>query len=367
MFVVSNSSFAQINNELLEQNWSITDSTEEQVMVAVESRNFFKNNEYFGDLITGYTFMGTQLSTQLAYQASQHIRLQGGVYMLSDFGNNTLRKVSPILTLKMQKNGYSVLFGALEGNVSHRLIEPLLNYERYITHNIENGLQVKVDRKRIWSDTWLNWEVMQYLNSNYQEQFSVGHSSLIHCLDNATFKLDLPIQALVTHRGGQIDTINTPLETVANLAIGVSASVEINSFIKRVKTQNYYTIYKDLSPTKLINYNNGNGLFLNMEAITRNGFAASVGYWQGYQYVASRGGYLYQSIASEYGKRNVVQSNRQLLLFRLLYQMPILKGLSADVRFEPYYDIGNSLFEYSYAVYLSYKKDFGIVNLTKRK
>lgn len=359
--------YAQINNELLEQKWVLEDSMQEQVSLAVESRSFFKNNEYFGDLISGYTLMGSQLSAQLAYQAGKHIRLQGGVYMVSDFGNNSLRKVSPVFTLKMQKNGYSVLFGTLEGNLSHRLIEPLYNYERYITHNIENGFQIKVDRKRIWSDTWLNWEVMQYLNSNYQEQFSVGHSSQIHLVDNGKFKLDVPVQALITHRGGQIDTVSTPLESIANAAIGISVSVELNSFIKRIHTQNYYTLYRNISPTKLINYSQGDGLFLNVEAATKNGFVASLGYWTGYQYYAGRGGFLYQSIASEYGKKGTVQPNRQIAFLRLLYQKPVYKGLSVDVRFEPYYDLGNSLFEYSYSLYFTYKRDFGIVNLMKRK
>lgn len=367
LFFMSMNVYAQINNELLEQHITIADSNAEQISLSVENRNFFKNNEYFGDLVTGYTLMGTQLSAQLAYQAGEHIRLQGGVYMVSDFGNNTIRKISPVITLKMQKNGYSLLFGSLEGNVSHRLIEPMLNYERYITHNIENGVQIKIDRKRIWSDTWMNWEVMQYLNSNFQEQFSVGHSSQIHLIDNDKFKLDLPIQALITHRGGQIDTVNTPLESIANAAIGISASVELNSFIKRIQTQNYYTIYRNISPTKLIHYSQGDGLFLNVEATTKNGFGASLGYWKGYQYYAGRGGFLYQSIASEYGKQGVVEPNRQIAFLRLLYQKPIYKGLSVDVRFEPYYDLGNSLFEYSYSLYLTYKQDFGIVNLMKRK
>jgi hypothetical protein len=38
-----------------------------------------------------------------------------------------------------------------------------------------------------------------------------------------------------------------------------------------------------------------------------------------------------------------------------------------DIRFEPYYDLGNQLFEYSYSIYLTYKKDFSLINLMKRK
>lgn len=358
---------AQIDNTLLEQSISIKDSTSDQVSLAVESRSFFKNNEYFGKLTTGYTLMGTQLATQLAYQPSPFVRLQGGVYLLSDFGNNSLRKVSPIFTLKMQKNGYSLLFGTLEGNLSHRLIEPLYNYERYTTNQVENGVQIKVDKANWWSDTWMNWEVMQYLQSSYQEQFSAGHSTQLKLVSTPKFKFTIPIQFLFTHKGGQIDTVNSPLETIVNAAVGFSAVYQSSSFIKQIGTHNYYTIYKDLSPTKMRNYQGGNGVFINAEALARNGMGVSIGYWSGFQYYAGRGGFLYQSLASDYGLRGYQEQRRNLAFFRALYQKNIYHGLSVDFRFEPYYDISNSLFEYSYSLYLTYKNDFKIINLKNRK
>ena len=359
--------YAQIDNRLLESHIEISDSNEEKIMLSIENRNFLKNNEYFGKIATGYTMMGTQLSTQMAYQAGKHVRLQGGVFLLSDFGNNTLRRVSPLLSLKMQKNGYSFLFGTLEGNFSHRLIEPIYNYERYVFHPIENGLQIKIDRPKLWSDTWINWEVMQYLNSNYQEQFSAGHSTRIKLIQKEKINLTLPVQGLVTHRGGQIDTIGLPLETMANVAVGFTLSYKPNQWIKEINTENYFTLYRNLSPTKTTAFSAGQGFLLNMTAITRYDIAASVGYWQGDQYISSRGGFLFRSVASEYGQQGYIDQTRSLLFFRLLYQKPIQKGLSVDVRFEPYYDLGNQLFEYSYSIYLTYKKDFSLINLMKRK
>ncbi len=143
--------FAQINNEGLEQSIQIIDSNESKVMLAVETQNFFKNNEYFHDISTGYTLMGTQWKTSIAYQISPYIRIQGGVFLQQDFGHKPFKLVQPIFSLKASKNGYSLLFGSLESNLSHRLLDPILSYERNILSPIENGIQLKVDRKNIWS------------------------------------------------------------------------------------------------------------------------------------------------------------------------------------------------------------------------
>jgi len=358
---------AQVNNSLLEYQTVISDSTEERVMLSMESRSFFRNNEYFGQIATGYTLMGTQLIPQLAYQAGKHIRLQGGVFLQSDFGNQNLRQTSPVLTLKMQKNGYSFLFGTLEGNLSHRLLEPLYNYERYMQQPLENGLQIKVDKPRIWSDTWLNWEVMQYLGSPYQERFSAGHSSVFTLVNQPQLKVRIPVQGLVTHRGGQIDTVSTPLETLLNASAGFSLSWYPGGFFRELRTDNYAVLYRDLSPSKQTTFTSGGGFYLNATAVSRYDVSAMLAYWKGNTYYSGRGAYLFQSIASSYGTKGFVQRDRSLLFLRLLYQKPVYKGLSVDVRFEPYYDLGSSLFEYSYALFLTYKRDFELFNLSKRK
>ncbi|MBL7764741.1 MAG: hypothetical protein JNJ58_01505 [Chitinophagaceae bacterium] len=358
---------SQINNQLLNAEIDVHDSLKGSVLLSVENKNFLRNNEYFGNIATGYTLFGTQLALQTAYVPHENVRIQGGIFLLSDFGNPALRQVSPMLTLKLQKKGYSFLFGTLEGNLSHRLIEPLFNYERYISHPIENGLQFKINHDKLWSDTWLNWEVMQYYQSDFQEQFTAGHSTSIQLFGNDHMSLHLPLQGIITHRGGQIDTLQAPLQTMANGAIGLVFSYRSQGFIRELKTENYYSMYKDLSPVKQNPYNQGDGIYLNVSVKSRQDVLLSAGYWQGKTFMASRGGYLFQSAASIFGKPGYQESNREILFFRLLYQHKLLKGLSADVRFEPYYDLGNQLFEYNYSIFLTYKKDFEMINLIKRK
>jgi hypothetical protein len=362
--------FAQINNELLEPHITVADSLQQKVMLSVQSNNFFKNNEYFGDLITGYTLMGSQLGTQIAYQPNPNVRIQAGTFIRKDFGNDTGTKVSPVLSCKIQKNGYSILFGTLEGTFAHRMIEPLYNYERYIMQPLEHGLQIKVDRSKIWSDTWINWEVMQYLGSDYQEEFSVGHHSDITLFKNEHSSWTLPLQFLISHKGGQIDIDTTPLRSNMNAAIGFIWQYQAGAkenFIKTIRTENYLTLFKELPPASLSAYKQGSGIYLNATVVSKFDIGASLGYWNGHNYIAGRGGYLFQSVSSPFGKKGYVEPNRSLLFFRFLYSHKVFDAVNVDVRFEPYYDLGNSLFEYNYSVYFSYRSDFTLFNFAKKK
>ena len=362
---------AQINNTLLENTIELNDSMHESVGLSVYSNTFFKNNEYFDKIAEGYTLFGTQLQTELAYIISKNVRIQAGVYARKDFGNDNFTKVAPVLSVKLQKNGYSVIMGTLEGNVAHQLAEPIYDYERLILNHLENGLQIKVDKKKIWSDTWINWEVQEYLNSTYQEQLSVGHSSKTILYENKKgLQIKWPAQFLITHKGGQIDLDTTSLKTLSNFATGIILRYQNpnpKGFIKSVTSENYITYFKELSPTKVMNFHEGSGLFANVNITSKYDIGASAGYWSGKNYLSSRGGDLFKSEASIYGQPGFIEPKRSLLFIRFLYQRRIFDALNVDVRFEPYFDLNENYFAYSYSVYFTYKKDLTFFNLTNGK
>ena len=69
----------------------------------IENLFFFKNNEYNGTLIKGYTLPGVWVNPKVSYQPLPTLKIEGGVYMLmyngaykypnvhcrSDFDNNS--------------------------------------------------------------------------------------------------------------------------------------------------------------------------------------------------------------------------------------------------------------------------------------
>lgn len=363
IFFTFNSVQAQIDNSKLSTEIPVTDSMEHHLMLSISNINFLKNNEYFNDIVTGYTLFGTQLATQIAYQPSRYARIQGGIFLHKDYGNPQLTKVAPLLTLKLEKNNYALLFGNLEANFAHRVIEPLYDYERSIFNPVESGIQFKVKKEKIWSDTWFNWEVMQYLHSTYQEQFTVGHSSDIVLYHKNKWQFKMPVQAIITHKGGQIDVDTSDLKTLLNLASGLSFRYVHNGFLQELKSENYIALYRDLSPNPASVFRSGKGLFLNASAKFKQDITLSFGYWNGQNYLSSRGGKLFLSAASDYGKQGYVEKNRSLFLIRALYQKQIADGLSADVRFEPFIDLNKHTFEYAYSFYLTYHFDFNVAHL----
>ncbi len=366
-FILQMHSYAQINNQLLENRYYSNKKNAQQLVLGVNNINFLKNNEYFKKIATGYTLFGSQLYTQLAYIPNASLRIQAGLYMRKDFGNPKFTQIAPLLSIKYRHKNISLLMGTFEANLNHRLIEPLYNTELFITKPIESGIQMQVHKKKYWSDTWIDWEVQQYENSPFKETITAGHNSLItlYNKDTSGFAIKMPLQAIVNHNGGQLDTLTEPLLTIINAAVGISLEKKFkkNRFIKSVKTENYYCIYHDASGTKLQHYNDGSALYFNASVTSKYDAGIQLGYWSGNQFITRRGGYLYQSISSIPDKINYKEQKRELLFIRFLYQKKISNGFHIDVRFEPYYDLKHSFLEYSYSIYFTYKKDFRLSSI----
>ncbi len=349
---------AQIHAPHLADQIHIKDADSGKVLVGVYVNNYLKNNEYFYHMVHGYTLFGTQLRTVLAYVPNKHMRIEGGVYLKKDFGKDDFSRVLPLISMKIQKNGYSAIVGNLEGAMNHDLIEPLFDYERTITHFYENGIQFKADKKRFQFDGWLDWVTKETANTYSQEELQAGIGTKITLLEKGKLKLILPVQGVVWHRGGQLSLNASPIESLANSAIGLR--LELNSekdkFIKNMVAETYYVRYDHDKNASVRRWPDGMGYFSNITMRTKPGFFASASYWFGHHYLTNMGGDLYQSISQPYS--TYYQNYRQLILFRLGFIKEILPGTYVDIRLEPYYDIENSLFEFSYSGYLTFKKDF---------
>lgn len=355
----------QLSNRLLEiGNGHLDSITPGTVQLGIDNGNFLRNYEYFSPMQYGYTLMGSQLAGVIRYDAHASLRLEGGIYLLSDYGGQAFRKISPIWSVKWKSGAHRLIMGNLESNVSHRLIEPLLNYESYITQNQERGLQWKIDHKRIWSDTWINWERMQYLQDSMQEVFSAGHSSNTVLLNKNDWQIMMALQGLVTHQGGQIDTVDLPMTTQLNLAVGIEIQKKTDNWLESFFTQNYYLLSRQIIPGAQPLFPEGNALFLNAGMQSKGGLGFSLGYWQSEGYTSMRGAYLFRSMAGEYGRMGFSTFERKLLFARVYYQKQLAPGFSIDVRLEPYHDISSHLLEYAYSMFLVYRKN---ITLTKIK
>lgn len=345
------------------------DSAAGQVSLQIQHQPFLRNNEYFHDLLTGYTLFGSHTNLQIGYQPNAHFKIQGGVYLRKDYGNEGLYRVVPLMTAKYERNGFSLIAGNLESNFSHRCIEPLLNYERFITHYHEQGLQIKFNKKHVWSDTWINWEKMQYIQSPFQEQFTIGESAQWIIKQDPHKKIFIPVQVMLSHQGGQIDTVNLPSRSKMNAAVGFMYKKKTNGIISEWNMQHYVLWYQELAAAASTPIKSGYAFYANTEIKSTYNVHANLSYWYGNSFLSARGGDLFQSVSSPYTLTQVarIQKIRSLVIARLLYQQEIYPGFSLDIRFEPYYDCAGQFFEYAYAIFINYKKDFNLFNEISRR
>lgn len=336
--------------------------------LSLNAFTFFKDNEYFNDIVEGYTLFGTQLNPQLVYYPTKELRLEAGVFLWKDFGNPTLKQVRPTYRATWTHGSSQFIFGNIKANLHHGYIEPLLDFERVMLKPLEEGLQYRLNTKRVFLDTWVDWLRQEYPGVNYQEQIAGGLSSSFRLTnDERRVQLSIPLQFTARHFGGQIDTLHAPVQTLFNYASGVVARVPLGSgALQAVRLNAYGVLFDDHSMGNYrLPYQTGKALYLNGTLETRY-VDLMLSYWQGHQFYAPLGGNYYPSIASRYGTPGYTDADRRLLLVRLLRDFRISDAAALTVRVEPVYDFGHSLLDFSFGFYLNFRQEWLLGNLGRR-
>jgi hypothetical protein len=349
---------AQLNNTVFEDRLPVKPAYSSNLYLEINTLGFVKNNEYFNKILEGYTLFGYQLNPKLVYFPSPNVRVEAGVFAWKDFGNNRYSSLAPTFTIKYQKESLAFVFGTLEGSLSHRLIEPLYDFERVITNRLENGAQFLYNHKYLYLDAWINWESMIYPGSTHQEVLTAGLSSTVKVLDSEAWKVSFPLQFLTWHRGGQINTSNLPASTLVNGTAGISIhrSLSPAGFFRHIRTDNYVVYHKDLI-ANISPFQEGTGSYINMTLGTA--WLDIMGsYWHGNRYVSSRGGPLYQSVSSISDNEGYTEPQRELFILRLLHNSKLTEQLVLSTRLEPIYDFNSKEIEFSFGLYLNYKPKF---------
>jgi hypothetical protein len=352
---------AQVNNASLETFQHLDSTKSKQFSFQFESFSFLKNNEYFLKIADGYTLFGNQFSPKFTYQPAPHVRLEAGVYAWKDFGNTAFTSIQPIFTIKIQKDSSQFLFGNLEGQLNHRLIEPMMNPERVILNRQENGLQYTRRKQNTFFDAWIDWQKMIYRGSDFKEEIFAGISWNKKMIVKPNFYLSIPYQVTFQHCGGQTTKDTGQVITNINTAIGVEAEWKFNGFLQKIKTQNYLVGFQQNS-----NYNkyfkSGTGIYLNLTAETKV-LNLMLSYWKSSGYLSDAGGDLYQSVGRTFRYGNAVEKERKLLIIRVMKDWKIIDNLFLTFRFEPYFDLNNKAFEHSESLFLTYRQGFGLVKI----
>ncbi len=324
---------------------------------SVENSNFFKNNEYFNKIIEGYTLIGYFIHPKIVYYPSNKIKIETGVYMLKYSGIDDFTQTLPTLRFHIKTTkSLDIVIGNLYGSINHDIVEPIFEFERYFTNNIENGLQFLINKPRVKSDIWINWENFIFKGEDKQEEFTLGISNTLNLLPKISkHKLTLPIKILTVHRGGQINETDKNLVTYNNISTGIRYDLKLNS--KRFKSigfYQYFLTFNDLSPTKTLPYIQGYAWFSKYYLRTKY-LHIEGGYWFGDYFFSERGSPIFRTVSTF--EKDYSEDQRSIITGKILFEKKFLKGIYIGSRFEVYYDLYNYILDYSYSFYINFRTE----------
>lgn len=321
--------------------------------LSIDNNNLFINNEFFSPVFEGYTLSGSTLCPTLNYKPTAKAMLRFGMHVLHFSGDSSL-KIRPIIGARFQiSDEVEMNLGYLDGGMHHGMLEPLFHYERHFTAPVESGLQFLFNKRKWKSDIWINWEQFIEMNDPFQEIFTFGTSTEIYLWKNKTFSLSLPLQSIVTHQGGQINTESPGVETLANTAIGGKLLWQ-RSPKHQWFTEHYLLTYSDLSPTKRLPFIYGYGYY-SVGGFSNKRISLEGGYWFGDYYITPRGMPLF-GVYSKISGHN--ERQRSLIHSQFRLQIPIGERLNFAFRAAVFYDLYNSELQHYLALFITFNNLF---------
>src|SRR5579872_598867 len=82
-----NALYAQEDNNMLRYKTPMNPADTQRLMFSFSNLDFVRNYEYFNPIEAGYTLFGYALNPRLAYMPNKYLRLEAGIYVRKDFGN----------------------------------------------------------------------------------------------------------------------------------------------------------------------------------------------------------------------------------------------------------------------------------------
>ena len=330
-----------------------------ELSLRLESTSFFQNNEYINDFTKGFTGIGFYAKPTLEYYFTNSTKVNGGVYLLKYSGVDNLTQTIPIFTVqqRLTKN-IDLVFGSLYSTLNHGIEEPLFRYDRYYQDNVEYGLQFLYNSESITSDLWINWDKFIFTGDPIQEEFEIGSVSDFKVWSTDKLQLNIPFQALIYHKGGQIDTSPNPAIYLLNEMTGLKLNYQLSE-TQSIGIEPLFFWYQgtglpDVGPNAEL-FDRGNAIYLKATYDTKH-FSSMVGYWNSNSFIAPFGEYLFSSI-SDFDE-TFSDESRQLITGKLSIEKSISESIKLVLRTNAYYDYSNSDFAYNYGLYFLINEAF---------
>lgn len=377
---VSVSVSAQLNERVYQSDLTIEPEKKGELAIEIDNITFFKNNEYDGDILKGYTLPGFWFQGKAVYYPLENIKLEAGVHTLYYYGTKRYPAYAyqdiamwnpdsyqhgvhllPLFRAHISlSKAFDLVLGSLYGGANHQLIDPLYNPEFNLTADPEMGVQLLYKSGFIDADIWANWQSFIFKMDTHQEAFTFGLSSKLKYNDpKSTFHVYSPIQVLAQHRGGEIDTITTnSVQTLMNAAVGIGLEWNTGGRVFKKLTAElnglgYYQQAGQLWPV-----DDGTAIHAAVRADFAD-FRVKTGYWTGKDFI-SLFGIPYYGAASLVEKEKVY-THPSTLYLGAEYSYTFAKGYALGVDLDIYRTKAkelNSKTSFSFGVYLRVNPSF---------
>ena len=325
-----------------------------QTKLLLEGASFIKNNEYFGPYTEGFTGLGFFLKPQVQFHLSDRTRLDAGWFVLQYYGQEGFNPSLPIFRLQHQlKPGIELILGSLYGSTQHGLEEPLFRIDRYYQNQMEYGAQLLIEKKRFTADLWVNWEQFIEPGDSFQEHLEAGLVADFILYDR-NYRLDIPIQGYVRHKGGQIDASPLAVSTIFNGMWGLrwTSSWEENRSLSISSLYFGFTSDLPAQGANALPISQGKGWMFRTQ-LNWEGWQAMMGYWRGNNFMAPKGEYLFSSL-SDFNP-NYSDQIRRVLMAKVIWSNTSLDAIDWGWRTDAYWDRDAGEFNYALAVFMQFQ------------
>ena len=314
---------------------------------------FFINNEYFGDIVEGYTMPGHYVEPYAKYNLSEHFSLKAGFNILKYYGMDEDAEFYPVLaaTIKFSEM-LELTMGGIDANADYDLSDILMYKEDNYRSPVNNGFQLRYLGDVFKGSAWISWDQFIRKGDTIPEIFTAGVNLRPALLKSESgWTLDVPFQMTVFHRGGQISDFSEKGASIINLLAGLEAGRTLNGKLDYLELFAHYLAYKDFKEENNFGINKGNGFFggVNLGA---GSLELLVAYWRGKYFLSSQGNPMFNSV-SDY-KIGLDFSNREMLRSQLMWSRYVTERVVFSFLMDSYYDTKSSQFDYGWGLHISF-------------
>ena len=363
-------------NPVFESNPMLPEGKKGTLSFGVSCLGFFKDNEYSGGIMKGYTLPGFRMQPKFVYYPLENIKLEAGAHLARYWGASKYPCYVYSDIAEWQADQYQhgfhalpwfraqmalgehwdIVLGNIYGAANHHLIEPLYNPELNATADPEAGVQVLFHSRKFDLDIWGSWDSFIFQNDTHQEAFTFGVSGRAKWNDpSSRVHTYSTLQILAQHRGGEIDTITTrSVQTLMNGAVGTGVVYNARCrYLKAVGAEvdlaGYYQQAGDLLP-----YDSGYGVYARAWADVCD-FRLKAAFWHSEKFVPLFGSPFFGAVSS--ASEGVFYPKQQMLQWGAEYERNFGEHYAIGIEAEVYHHIGLGT-SFSAGIYMKLNPEF---------